>query len=209
MILNKHKIISITTVAIASCTAFGFALLNDKSKANHTVPPTAIVQEDGMEVITIHANTKTYSSPDELANRAQVILIGRPTKEFNERKHVVNRFPSGDIESFYTLTDIEVEKVLKQPKDTIKINDVISVVEPVSKLEQQGKQQKIKIEGYNNLMKSSRYLLYLAYNANHELYVLTEIGKYNLDGTDRQDSMDQTKNRFKQEILKKFDKDLK
>ncbi|WP_374016969.1 hypothetical protein ABU162_22525 [Paenibacillus thiaminolyticus] len=53
------------------------------------------------------------TSTEDLINRAELIVIGRPVNNFEERKHVVSYYNTMTIQDFYTITDMEVEQVLK------------------------------------------------------------------------------------------------
>lgn len=151
----------------------------------------------------------TYNYPrnfDELEQSSSIILIGTPTQDFQKREHKINYFESGDIKDFYTLTEIKVEKVLKQPQgSTLVDSQMIKIAEPIS-LEQtiMGK-FKLTVDNYQELQKSSKYLLFITIN-DHGKYWLRGgfLGKYNLDHTDTTDKQNEKKIKFKEDISKKY-----
>ncbi len=64
--------------------------------------------------ISLHASYIDYETVNALDSDAELIVIGTPLKNFDDREHVVTNFDDGAVQDFYTLTDIQVDKNLVQ-----------------------------------------------------------------------------------------------
>lgn len=70
--------------------------------------------------------------PEELDAVADLIIIASPSKAFMDREHKVTFFDDGTIQDYYTLTEVQVEKVIKAPNDFyLSKNTTIKIIEPV------------------------------------------------------------------------------
>lgn len=173
------------------------------------------------EVIT-EVNYETYETVEELDNGADVILIGSPTKEFEEREHVIKfTEPNGlitnkHISDYYTLSEIKVKKILKEDSRLqTKLNgDLLKVIEPLAIVDYGEEKVKLMREGYTEMKKNSRYIIFLKKNTNGDYSVINmSKGKFNLDDTDTEDilyvhgghkDVDDRKVKLKEQIIEKY-----
>jgi hypothetical protein len=69
-------------------------------------------------VIEVHGFYEGYNSAQSLYDDAELVIIGKPTKDFYERDHHATYTdkginPLGSVQDFYTITNIAVEEVVK------------------------------------------------------------------------------------------------
>ncbi|WP_342575740.1 hypothetical protein [Paenibacillus sp. FSL M8-0142] len=152
-----------------------------------------------------------FDTIEELDQAADVIVIGSPIKDFEDREHMAQYFEDGMIQDFYTMTELRIEKVIKQP-DGIDIGEMMELIEPLSIIEESGNQKtKIIMDDYRELKKGSRYILFLKDNTFGQYSIINmNNGKFNLDNTDDSDMpMGQQdlafKTSLKNQVLRKYD----
>ncbi|RJG23081.1 hypothetical protein [Paenibacillus thiaminolyticus] len=120
------------------------------------------------------------TSTEDLINRAELIVIGTPVNNFEERKHVVSYYNTMTIQDFYTITDMEVEQVLKGQWN----NKNISVIEPVSILQGFDGRRKLVSDDYVEMKKGNRYIVTLKKNSFGDYSVINmNNGVFNLNST--------------------------
>lgn len=134
-------------------------------------------------VIDSHALYRIFDSEDKIFNEADAVIVGSTNQDFDERTHISTTFPStGAIQDFYTITNVQVDKILK---GNFQINQSIQVGEPISYVQHLTGKSKVTREGYGELRKASKYLLFLKKNSQGLYFVMTaELGKYNVDNSD-------------------------
>lgn len=94
---------------------------------------------------------------ESLFTHAELIVIGSPTKDFEEREVHVSKFSNEVIQDIYTLTDIRVETVIKGPEaDAANLK----VVEPIGVYQTFGGKKRVAYEGYTEMKKGSQYLIF-------------------------------------------------
>jgi len=132
--------------------------------------------------VNVQGNYMTYRTIDELDKAADLIIIGSPTVDFEDRIHEVKYFPDGVIQDYYTLTDITIEKIIKEPNDSsIKQGNTIQIVEPIGLVQSIIGKQKMKIEGYDEMLKDNRYIIFLKKNSNGVYSIINmNSGKFNM-----------------------------
>jgi len=154
-------------------------------------------------VVTAMSFEIAFGSADTLSDAADLIVIGKPLDRFEDRQHKATYYSTGAIQDFYTITRIQVEKIIKGPDDLPK---TINVHEPVM-LEQTfyGK-VKTKIEDYSELQQGRRYLLFLipSYFTPTE-YVIINMnnGKFSLD-EEEPDDRTELKQKLRKELEQKW-----
>jgi len=141
-------------------------------------------------------------------------------KAFLDRKHVVTHFSDGTRQDFYTLTEIKIEKIIKQPDSLVlNLSQTLEVIEPITVIDE-GKSGKVKLarDNYLELRRGSRYILFLKKGLGVDNYFVINrnLGKFNLDGTDVDDLGEEDKPvlrkeklNFKKDVLKKYGDKLK
>lgn len=168
---------------------------------------TPVAQEDTNEipVVQVDANEITFETPEELDAAADLIIIASPSDEFMDREHKVSYFDDSTIQDYYTLTEVQIDKVIKAPSDfNLSNNNTISIIEPVGIV---GK-RKLVTNHYEELKEKSSYLLFLQQNSMGQYAIINNnLGKFNLDDTNSLYIGDKTSSeaeRFKNEVLQKY-----
>ncbi|KMY49982.1 hypothetical protein [Peribacillus loiseleuriae] len=194
-----------------------FSLVNNNFIKNSTTPNpdqnTVAVTEsatDSIRTVDIEANYFVYETVDKLSQGADIILVASPIDDFANREHRSTKFEDGAIQDFYTLTNLNVEHIIKQPKG-MNIGSQMQVNEPVSIITEADKQQtKVTVEEYREMKQGRRYIVFLKNNGMGGYSVINmNNGKFNLDGGDAQDIPTNTnekafKERLKKDIQSKF-----
>lgn len=170
-----------------------------------------------VEEITVHGSHVTYKTADELEKNADLVVLGTPLNNFEDREHYTTKFSDGAIQDFYTLTNIRIEKVIKTNNDpAIKQANTIKFVEPLTLFQTMDGKKKLIRDEYKEVKKGSKYIFYLKKNTfgNYSIINLNN-GKFNTDNTDSKDleSDDQNEKNLKlsikNDILKKHEASLK
>ncbi|WP_195573919.1 hypothetical protein [Paenibacillus sp. 1001270B_150601_E10] len=151
-----------------------------------------------------------YSTGNGLFNNAELVVIGSPTKDFEDREVHLTELPKGFVADIATFTEINVEKVLKGPEEVVKN---LTVIEPIGVYQTFKGKKRIAYEGYTEMKKDSKYLIFLKKNSYGQYSVINmQAGKFNLDGTDPEDNSGEEaiikKNIFT-ELTTNFAKELK
>lgn len=91
---------------------------------------------------------------------------------------------------FYTLTEIEVERVLKGPEEDA---SNLKVIEPIALRQTLSGKEKLAIAGYTEMKSGSSYMIFMAKNTYGQYGVINmQSGKFNLDGTDPEDAYNES-----------------
>lgn len=126
-----------------------------------------------------------YSTGNGLFNNAEFVVIGTPTTDFEDREVHLTELPKGFIADIATFTEIHVEKVLKGPEEDA-VN--LTVIEPIGVYQTFKGKKRIAYEGYTEMKKDIKYLIFLKKNSYGQYSVINmQAGKFNLDGTDPED----------------------
>ncbi|MFJ5563857.1 hypothetical protein [Lysinibacillus xylanilyticus] len=67
--------------------------------------------------VHVEANEITFETPEELDAAADLIITASPSKKFMDHEHKVTFFDDGTIQDYYTLTEVQVDKVIKAPNN--------------------------------------------------------------------------------------------
>ena len=171
-----------------------------------------------MREVSLSAKYLGYATVDELDADAQIIITGSPTEDFLNRKHVDTRYPDGTSQDFHTLTSVQVDEIIKKPTDLkLEVGQLFPVIEPVGIIGEEvkggGKKIKINIEGYQEMKKDKKYIIFLKSNGLGGFSVINmNEGKFNVDGTDPDDlgkEHTEKKEKLKKEVLSKYADKLK
>lgn len=200
---SSKRIIILTVVTLIILLSL-FLIMNKKKM-------TPVAQEDTNEipVVQVDANEITFETPEELDAAADLIIIASPSDEFMDREHKVSYFDDGTIQDYYTLTEVQIDKVIKAPSDfNLSNNNTISIVEPVGIVERSVGKRKLVTNHYEELKEKSSYLLFLQQNSMGQYAIINNnLGKFNLDDTNSLYIGDKTSSeaeRFKNEVLQKY-----
>ncbi|QDS36350.1 hypothetical protein [Brevibacillus brevis] len=164
-------------------------------------------KNEPMETISLEALYITYESAEEL-DEADLILIGTPTSDFSDREHKTSYYADGSLQDFYTLTEIEVDKIIKSPNDfDLKESETLSIIEPVGMIELDGT-KKITIDEYKEMEKGEKYIIFLNDNGYGQYSVINnDLGKFNLDSKSAKSEKSLSKNSaitLKEDVLEKY-----
>lgn len=176
--MNNRKI-AITTVITGLVLTFGIWSANSlkiatsKNEASRSLP-----------VVKVQGNHILFDSIEEVEKYADLIVVGKTTKDLEEGRPVVVRFPHGGIEDYYTLTPFEIKKVLKGSTDS----NEIQVIQGAVTMNEAGKQFILMNEDYSLLKRNSPYVLFLAKvdGVGYSPISLNQ-GKFSLDKTDQEE----------------------
>ncbi|MCU6793978.1 hypothetical protein OB236_17890 [Paenibacillus sp. WQ 127069] len=192
--MTKKNIICLSALILMGSLLIT-SLVNQKSAAQSL--------SNDLPTISTEAKFVKYNKINDLEEAADLIIVGTPSQEFKDRDRQVKRFKDGLISDFYTNTNINVEKVIKKPSD-LDINQTINIIEPVSTLISENRQQKITTEHYQELKKDSKYIIFLKKNSFGNYSIINmESGKFNLDSTDPTDLPEDKQSKVEKDDLKK------
>ena len=135
-----------------------------------------------LEVIQGTFNYISFDNADDLEKNAQLIVIASTSFKLEDRKPVKNFMPNGTMSSFYTLTDIKVKKILKQPEN-FKLNSEkdMTILEPAVLIDDESGKRLLTGESYAPLIENDEYLLFLHANDKGTYCIINKYrGKFNL-----------------------------
>jgi len=136
-------------------------------------------------LLSFHGDYVAYSNAEDLFSAAELVVVGRPLQSFEERNMRVTNYATGAIQDFYTLTEINVEKVVKGPASDLAR---LQVIEPIAQIQTVKGIDKISVDGYTEMQKGSQYLIFLKKNTQGQYSVINmQSGKFNLDHSDAND----------------------
>lgn len=168
MLINKKKtVISLVLALVVAVTCYYyFAIYNS------------------LNVVSFHADYKGYSTADELYDDAEMVVVGRPVEAFEDRESHVQRYASGAIGDLYTVTPINIERVLKGPSEITNLK----VIEPIALFQSLKGKEKISFADYTEMKKDKQYIMFLSKNTFGQYGIINmQAGKFNLDNTDLND----------------------
>ncbi|WP_195575869.1 hypothetical protein [Paenibacillus sp. 1001270B_150601_E10] len=129
---------------------------------------------------------KGFSTAKALFSDADLVVIGSPIKDFEDREVEMGTNSLGGIMYIVTSTEIKVEKVLKGPEEGFAD---LTILEPIGVRQTLTGKERYATEGYTEMKKGSKYLIFLGKNTSGQYSVINmQAGKFNLDGTDSDDS---------------------
>ncbi|MFB7157313.1 hypothetical protein [Lysinibacillus sp. NPDC056232] len=203
--MKRAKVIGICTASVIAASAIFYSISTDNSVLKGTASNTVIAPApDSIRTVDIHARYVEYDTADKLHQDADIVLVASPIDDFANREHHSTEFEDGTLQDFYTLTNLNVERIIKQPEG-INIGSQMQVIEPVSIITEADKQQtKVAADGYREMKQGKRYIVFLKNNGMGDYSVINmNNGKFNLDGGDAQDvPTDANEKAFKERLKK-------
>ncbi|RCX13857.1 hypothetical protein DFR58_11693 [Anaerobacterium chartisolvens] len=152
----------------------------------------------GGKVISVMVNMVGVDSVDELTSEAELIVIGTPEKALSSSKSVITYKGLGLFDTFYTVRNFKIERVLKGNKEL----DSVEITEPAALIRAHLlKFQKdiFALADYTPMEKGMRYMLFLKENSDWGYTIMgVHQGKFNLDGQDELEKKAVKKNRYYQ-----------
>lgn len=140
-----------------------------------------------LPLVEKQANSVIFYEVSELSEASDLILTGTPVKPFEEREHSSTFYDGGNIMDFYTNTEIQVIKVLKN-QENVQIGKTIHVNEPVSIINQENKLFKIRYNNYEELNVGKDYILFLKRTPEGGYSLIGEnYGRFDIELSDKND----------------------
>ncbi|MVP00557.1 hypothetical protein [Paenibacillus lutrae] len=141
-------------------------------------------------------NHEVYEDVDKLISDVSLVVEVIPTstnKEIVKEKEYVDS---------YTLTDVKVNKVLKNSTDKAEVPQILPVIERFFTVDNGIKPGRTKIiaDEYTPLIPGNRYILFLNWSEEKQAYWIHALnqGKINMDGHDEKEKNEAARNeRFK------------
>ncbi|WP_341279939.1 hypothetical protein [Paenibacillus sp. FSL H8-0537] len=193
----KKKIISIVNVVVILVLAvtlyinyqyssFQKVVLDSIDEARIMVPSEASTSK--MRDIEMSVRYMVYDSLKDLEQAADLIIIGAPVQSFEERDQNSTYYRDGTVQDFYSLTKVELFKIIKQPVDWV-VTKQLEVVEPVGIItEADGMKTKIKAAGYNEMVPHTKYIIFLKKNSMGKYSIINmDNGKFEVEGSKHPD----------------------
>ena len=218
-------VMTVTTAVVGWQLYAAAAPAADKDGTNTLIPLTAknkpVSTKPGMKKLPPLAKTAKvnkvipvsglrigYDSVEKLDAKADLVVVAVPLQDSLQRRHYVDYHADGEIALTATEGDYRVIKVLRvSPDFEGPVPDIIPVMEPAGVYHHpiQGLIKETP-DDYSEMLKGSRYLLFLGRNDLGSLSLFGQTdGKFNLDGTDPFDDVEAAKRATSK--LKRSDKD--
>lgn len=131
-------------------------------------------KNSNIETINVNADVEYSIKYEEIAQNSDIIVLGSAVKDLMERQSFIkyasrpNAEGTGKpemAESFYSLAEFKIDKIIKQNNNTsVNVNDIINIREHVAIIEQDKVKSKITFENYKELKKDEKVLLFLKKN---------------------------------------------
>lgn len=154
--------------------------------------------------IKSQANSVIFYEVKGLSKASDVILIGTAEKTFEEREHVVTYYDDGDIEDYYTKTEVKINDLLKN-KNNIHTGETIQVNEPISVIKQENELYKIRYNNYGEIRDGVRYIFFLKRNPEGSYSIIGEnYGKFEVNQSDKNDKNSKYE-KLKSEVFDMYD----
>lgn len=190
--------------------------------SNESAKTVAKKEEAKDKTISIGANYTKYAKESSLFEDAELVVIAKADKDFNEREHFVTYIPSSSpegqkqLEDYYTKTPITIKKVIKKSEGSdLDKNSKLTIIEPVSLIDDGNGKRKITTEHYKEMEKGKKYIIYLKKNTYGEYSVINmNNGRFNLDveeelkGNEENSDEIEKHNNMKKEIIQKYKKEI-
>jgi len=134
LLRKKSTIISLVLALIlAACCFYYFAIYNS------------------VRDIYVSSDYVGYSTGNGLLNDAELVVIGSPAKDFEDREVHLTELPKGFVADIATFTEINVEEVLKGAEEDA-VN--LTVIEPIGLYQTYKGKKRIAYEGYAEMKKT-------------------------------------------------------
>lgn len=229
--MNKKKLVLVISVT-GLILFFGAWKANSVKLSSHKIEVANNISVEEPALQLTATNHAIFASAEELASRADLIVVGKTLKEFEQNSLVYvsvadkskKRFQPNQsvivydetksLLDYYTITQFEVKKVLKGSFSSKKI-PVLQAGAIVPKSGQKAKYI-LASEGFSPLKANSSYILFLAkidtvtFPNLADVYSIISInqGKFNLDKTDDKEQAieikDQQYKDLKAKVLDKY-----
>lgn len=143
----------------------------------------SVASEDSVkEIDSTLCSYMTYDTAEDLINGAELIVIASTNTPLEERKAVTKYMDNGAMGDYYTLTDIDIKTILKQPKVfQLNAQNKMEIIEPSAIVDENGKKVLFMRDSYYPLLPNNDYIIFLRTNGKNEYGVINMYrGKFNL-----------------------------
>jgi hypothetical protein len=184
------KLKTVILTGLSSVFVLGSIAYGAISPSNNKEIPIQVIQ----------GNHVTYENATHLKDYADLVVIGKPFKKFEESQTVIKKNEIGGIEDFYTITPFKVKKIIKG-NVTEKVIPVIQPAAIIENPENSAEKKMILQEDYSILDSNSNYLLYLKKTdeGNYSVVAVNQ-GKFNIDGNDLKEKKHEEENKQYKEL---------
>ncbi|WP_438434899.1 hypothetical protein [Gorillibacterium sp. sgz500922] len=162
-----------------------------------------------VKTVSVQANYMGYTNSADLEKSAEIILVGRPLKKLEDRQKVETAYSDGTLQDFYTLTELEVEKVLKNTtSENIRAGKTFVAIEPIVMDQGLTGKTKLTLEDYSEMKENHHYLLFLKAGSPGIYGVINmNNGKFDLDQPEimANKSHSDIGEKLKADFMKKYD----
>lgn len=200
----KRKYVIGSAIALLFIIAVFFVFSDKRSDSSSVIESAA---SEKAETINVDANYITYNDVTNLEQAADLIIIGTPNEDFEEREHITTYFGDGAIQDFYTVTNIKVDKIIKG-SEGITAGQTLNVLEPIGYAKPKEKERKITREEYFELIKDEQYLIYLIKNDQGQYFMLNiNNGKFNIKKEEKlfdNEIVKEKHEKLKKEVFSKY-----
>lgn len=155
MVKKKLKWIIPSIIVACLVTVGGFFYFN------HQQPENDQASFPYTDVIQFSSSTWLFETPNELDEAVDLVVVGSAIEDFSDRDHQVTTYEGGEIQDFYTNTQIRIDQILKKPTDFSADQTEIMIVEPVSI----DNGQKLTRDNYIELQKDDPSIIFLKKNS--------------------------------------------
>ncbi len=160
------------------------------------------------EIISTDADFITYTDIDTLDKAADLIIIATASEKFEDREHRSTYYSDGELQDFYTLTNLEVSQVIKAPEGFDK-DKLLTVVEPIGFFPGKNNNTKLTIENYTEISNEVSNIIFLKKNTFGQYGVINmDLGKFELqedpNSSDKSSPDLSEKELFRTSVLNKY-----
>ncbi|THF82146.1 hypothetical protein [Cohnella fermenti] len=146
------------------------------------------ISTENLRTVEVASNYVTFNEPEKLDQFADAIVLATVQNDFLNNQHIVTTYPDGNIQDFYTLTDIKIARVIKESTNgDINEGEILSIIEPVGLVEET--HTKLIAEDYSNMQKGEYILIFLKRNSlgQYAIFNLNN-GKFDLDSVQKKNA---------------------
>lgn len=162
-----------------------------------------------VKTVSVQADYMGYTNSADLEKAAEIILVGRPIQKLEDRQKIETAYSDGTLQDFYTLTELEVEKVLKNTtSENIQTGKTFVAIEPIVMDQGLTGKTKLTLEDYSEMKENHHYLVFLKEGSPGKYGVINmNNGKFDLDQPEipANKSHSDIGEKLKADFLKKYD----
>lgn len=143
--------------------------------------PSLNTDTSNQNEVNIETQYESYPTLSELSNYSDLVVIASPTDDFENRKHIATFYDTGDLQDYYTLNNLSINKVLAG--DSSNIGENLEVIES-NAIVAFGGARKIKMinDGYRETQKGQEYILFLKKDSQGQYQIVNRNeGTFTLD----------------------------